>query len=516
MPLAPVSVLPTMIALYDPLRPPPIVQGHELELGTAAERSELLNLSDWRNGSPAAKIGAHWPLNANYGASWAMKAGWPKVFTGGKNSDDPTQLAFDFDFAEGAFLDAVSADFTSSSFWEGTQYPTGNFQQSVHQIREVEQKRAAVADIVNAAFMSAHARNRWDLLDVWYPLVWDNFKRYLEPYWRKTGAVYLPKEFHHPPSSWPGLWPQMAKVRAELEDAYQIGAVGAWWTSIAEKRIDKGLPSPPWWGWWAEYRPYWWIVDAGVHSDGSVKSPYVYDRPGNWNRQPNYDERVLYSLGELETQDLIVKALGQVALSFMGGAMLGAGFAQLWAASGAPAAPVITDALAAGVKAHLGGGDFNEVALESVLGSAGELVGGITGNETLELAADLAAGNIEPEEIAMDLLDSFTDGLGWIDDAVGDASDFLDDLSGIGESVSSLAGIFGGGGGFGGSSSSSASQPPGINPGDYGLYTPPIFDGEAAGTGTPIYGPPSGVGAQLQSSSSFLPLAALALILAVA
>ena len=147
-----------------------------------------------------------------------------------------------------------------------------------------------------------------------------------------------------------------------------------------------------------------------------------------------------------------------------------------WTSLGAPVAPVLTDTIAAGLQNEIQGGDFAdafEIDFADLLPYAGDIVSSVGGSDFISTAADLAAGNLDTEDTAM-FLDSFTDGLGWLDDAVSGASDFIDQVGGIGDNLDGLANLFGYGSNDGGSVGSNGYP-----------AAPPIFDpGEASGIGS--------------------------------
>jgi hypothetical protein len=268
-----------------------------------------------------------------------------------------------------------------------------------------------------------------------------------------------------------------------------------WWQSEAEKRWKQGLPSPPWMAPYVRYQPYWWIVPNQVQSNGGNGLFFQESNvlPGTYNPLPpagsgSWRPVLLLPLTHADTADKIIKILSAVSLSIMGGAMLSAAMAGLWTAIGAPSSAVLTDGLAAGIKAEIGGGDFLDAATSAILPGAGEIVSDLGGSELLSTVADVAAGNIEPQDLAMGIFDNLTGGLDFIDEAVGDASSFLDDVLGLGQQVADLGSLFGGGDGGNGF------------PGP-----PPIFDpGEAAGLGTPAT--PEQVAAWEASASTAFPV----------
>ena len=451
-----------MVLLHpDPDRPKP---AYKTALKSSGKAAPFLEGLDW----------------VRSGENWGVVAWWPTRFVAGEQNsqEDPKDL-FSLDFATGAYLDKWTDIFLGEDFWAGTAHlKKGPLYGSSYKIpggKEWDELRAQVGDQVNAIFQDAHARGRWDLLDIWYPLVWDRMAQAEVP-WVIQGAAYLGYKWLEI-GTWPG-YPELDKQRAKLQDLYDSGTAKQWAEKIHAKRTADKLPTPPWMGPYLAYRPYWWIVPN--MSSGGVQAwiPESHQVPGRWI--PSHISvgfkstwkkiEILYPLDEITQSDKIKDVAFSVAFALAASVMLGAFAEGAWASLGAPEAPLITDALASGLQAEISGGDFTDALLDSLLPDIGEAVSAVGGSDFLSAAADLAAGNTDTENI-MGVLDSFTDGLGWLDDAVADASGFLDDISGLTDGIESFSDLFGG------------SAPSGSGGVGYPSAPPVLGDQEASGSG---------------------------------
>ena len=325
------------------------------------------------------------------------------------------------------------------------------------------------------------SRNRWDLLNLWYPIVWGRFARGSRPfakiYPQANKATWVEV------GEWPG-WPELDKAKAKLDELFASGEAAKWMESIHKKRTEDNLPTPPWLAPSVTYRPYWWIVRNETYGKPKYYPPGHVHEVGKWLSDDSntfttafwLKPQVSYPLGQITSKDKTKLLVFGIIKSVVGSVIMGGFVEGLWAAAGAPAAPAITDAIATGLQNETQGGDFAdafELDFADLLPYAGDIVSSVGGSDFISTAADLAAGNLDTEDTAM-FLDSFTDGLGWLDDAVSGASDFIDQVGGIGDNLDGLANLFGYGSNDGGSVGSNGYP-----------AAPPIFDpGEASGIGS--------------------------------
>lgn len=456
-------------------------------------------------GFPFELEGSWWSQNSPY----KIVANWPKSFAG-----DDADILWDVEFAKGLYLEKWTDIFLGEEFWIGTaplkKGPlSGSSGFKSKEGAEWDIRHAQVSDQINAIFADAHGRNRWDLLEIWYPVIWDRMAR--------AEIAYVPQAQHWLPLAWlemppwPG-WPEMDKAREENQLLYESGSAVAWLEKIHGKRTKDGLPTPGWLGPFVQYRPYFWVVDN--HTSTGVKSwlPDSAKVPGKWTSDKESTTAqllgkkgpaIVYPLGEITESDMWKEVFFNVALTFAASVAMGAAVQGIWSSFGVPDLPVLSDAVSAGLQAEVTGGDFEDGLLESLLPEVGDLVSDLGGSDLLSTASDLVAGNLEPEDLAMSLFDSLSDGLGWLDDTFDSASSFLDDLgdaSGVVDDLSSLFGGSGLGSGDGGYVGSSGYP-----------SAPPIFDTGPDGVG----GTPATPGqvAAWEGDGSMLPLLAIGAVL---
>lgn len=374
--------------------------------------------------------------------------------TPGGDDTEGTLAWFSMEFALGADLEERGAFILDPATWSGLP---------PHLTAERDQADAELGDRINAIMSEAHVRNRWDLLDVWYPAVWEAMHRSPILVWPGPGIGSIQTAIPLPDVPWPGLSVHLQSARDKVLASIEDGTAIASREARAAAREEWGLPSPKWIAPYVEYRAHWWVLPYKAHWDVDKLThkfypsvPWVDQTPGGlvgaWERgtwATGYAQGFPYSIVEPLTipedpdwKDMVFAVVPPLVLTFAAGALASGWADAIWGAVGNPLGPAASE------------------LTSNFLGGA--LEGAISGDNPIDSGLSGLVGDLEP----LDLLDDmgiFDDLSGWTGaatDALGGLGEDISDLLGIVEDVDSVADIIFGQSGGGGP----IANPPGYPP----------------------------------------------------